>query len=113
MFADELAAGHLRPSAIRNTLDPLRAIFRYAIRRDEITFNAIADLDVPQARGKRERIASADEAKALLDALPIDDRDLWATAFYAGLRRGELHALRSQTWRWERLRFVSSGPGTR
>ena len=27
--------------------------------------------------------------RELLDALPEDDRALWATAFYAGLRRGE------------------------
>jgi integrase len=31
----------------------------------------------------------------LLEALPADDRALWATATYAGLRRGELRALRA------------------
>ena len=35
-----------------------------------------------------------DEAAALLAALPDADRALWATAFYAGLRRGELRGLR-------------------
>jgi integrase len=34
------------------------------------------------------------EAGKLLAALPDDDRALWATAFYAGLRLGELRALR-------------------
>lgn len=34
------------------------------------------------------------EAATLLAVLPADDRAVWATAFYAGLRRGELHALR-------------------
>jgi integrase len=33
-------------------------------------------------------------AAALLTALAEKDRPLWATAFYAGLRRGELQALR-------------------
>ncbi|HEX5762768.1 MAG TPA: site-specific integrase [Solirubrobacterales bacterium] len=42
----------------------------------------------------RRGIASAAEAAALLAALPADDRPVWATAFYAGLRRGELQALR-------------------
>lgn len=46
------------------------------------------------ARGARERIATAAEASRLIDALPESDRPIWATAFYAGLRRGELQALR-------------------
>jgi len=33
-------------------------------------------------------------ASALLAALRPEDRPVWATAFYAGLRRGELQALR-------------------
>jgi integrase len=44
--------------------------------------------------GARERVASAAEAAGLLAALPDEDRALWATAFYAGLRRGELRGLR-------------------
>jgi integrase len=35
-----------------------------------------------------------DECSKLLEALTVDDRPLWATAMYAGLRRGELMALR-------------------
>lgn len=34
------------------------------------------------------------EAAKILAALPVEDRPIWATAFYAGLRRGELQALR-------------------
>jgi integrase len=34
------------------------------------------------------------EAEALIEALPAGDRTLWATAFYAGVRLGELRALR-------------------
>ena len=32
----------------------------------------------------------------MIQALPGDERALWATAFYAGLRRGELRALRAE-----------------
>jgi integrase len=49
------------------------------------------------ARGyakRPKRIASPEEAAALVAALHTEDRPLWATAFYAGLRRGELQALR-------------------
>ncbi len=44
-------------------------------------------------RGRRERIASPDEAARLIAALPERDQALWATAMYAGLRSGELQAL--------------------
>jgi len=39
---------------------------------------------------------AAEEAARLITALGKDDQALWATAFYAGLRRGELRALRIQ-----------------
>jgi integrase len=49
---------------------------------------------LPAVRGRRDRIASPVEAAQLLAALPEADRPLWAMAMYAGLRRGELFALR-------------------
>ncbi len=51
-------------------------------------------LEMPAVRGGRDRIASPDECTNLLDALPARARPLWATAMYAGLRRGELMGLR-------------------
>jgi integrase len=42
----------------------------------------------------RDRIAPPEEAQKLLGALSESDRALWATAMYAGLRAGELMALR-------------------
>ncbi len=93
-FADRLYAEGLDPSTITNTLDPLRSIYRRAVNRDEVAINPTKDLELPMARGSRERIASPEEAVALVEALSEEDRALWATAFYAGLRRGELRALR-------------------
>jgi integrase len=46
-------------------------------------------------RGRRERYASPAEAEALIAALSIGDQAIWGTAMYAGLRRGELQALRA------------------
>jgi integrase len=40
------------------------------------------------------RVMSAGEAAELVAALPVKYQALWATAFFAGLRRGELQALR-------------------
>jgi integrase len=53
-------------------------------------------LDMPAIRGRRDRIGTVADAEALIDAAPRQDRAMWACAFYAGLRRGELRALR---WR--------------
>ena len=88
-----VAAGH-DASTVRNTILPLRAIFRRALARSEVAVNPTLGLALPAYRGRRERIARPSEAEALLGALPERDRALWATALYAGLRRGELKALR-------------------
>ncbi|HVC07160.1 MAG TPA: tyrosine-type recombinase/integrase [Solirubrobacterales bacterium] len=93
-FADRLLASGLSASSVSNTLNPLQAIFRHAVRRELVPVNPAHDLELPAANGRRDRIASAIEATELLDGLPSRDRALWATAFYAGLRRGELQALR-------------------
>src|SRR5215211_5074242 len=97
-FVDAMLNKGLNPSTIDVTLNPLRAIYRRAIARGELAVNPTRGLELPAIRGRRERFASPDEAAKLLNALPVEDRAVWATAMYAGLRRGELMALR-----WERL----------
>jgi integrase len=92
-LADRLLAQGLDPSTIRNALMPLRAIYRRAVARGDVAVNPTTGLELPAVRGRRDRIASPEEAAALLDALPDEQRALWATALYAGLRRGELMAL--------------------
>jgi integrase len=93
-LADDLLGAGLSPSTVRNTLDPLRAVLRRAVQRELVAINPTVGLDVPASRRRRERIATPAEAWALLGALPEGERGLWATAFFAGLRRGELRALR-------------------
>jgi integrase len=93
-LADRLLARGLDPSTIRNAIAPVRVIFRSAISRGELSVNPTSGLELAAPEGKRERIASPDEATDLLGALPVKDRVLWVTALYAGLRRGELMALR-------------------
>lgn len=93
-FADSLTDDGLSASTVQNTLDPLRVLFRRALRRDLVAVDPTDGLELRRKRGRRERIADPIEAAALLSALPAEDRALWATAFYAGLRRGELRALR-------------------
>jgi integrase len=92
-FADRLVAEGLDPSTIRNVLMPLRALYRRECARG-LAINPTTGLSLPAVRGRRDRIVSPGEAEKLLAALPEADRPLWATALYAGLRRGELLALR-------------------
>ena len=87
-----VAAGYA-PSTVRNTVLPLRAIYRRSVHRGELALNPTLKLALPAVRARRERVARPEEAAALIVALPLADRALWATALYAGLRRGELQAL--------------------
>jgi integrase len=93
-LVDEFVAAGMDPSTLRNKLMPLRAIYRRAVSRGELAVNPTAGLELPAVRGRRDRIADPAEAAQLLKAVPDGDRALWATALYAGLRRGELMALR-------------------
>jgi integrase len=93
-LADDLLASGRDPSTIRNALMPLRVIYRRALEDGDVAVNPCAGLRLPAARGKRERIASPAEAAALVAVLGPLDRAVWGTAFYAGLRLGELRALR-------------------
>jgi integrase len=93
-LADELRRSGLAPSTVHNKLDPLRVVFKRAVREEVITADPMLHLELPRVRGRREKVATRAEAEALLEALPASERALWATAFYGGLRRGELRALR-------------------
>jgi integrase len=93
-LVDGMLARELDASTIRNTLMPLRAIFRRAVARGDVAVNPTTGIELPAVRGRRDRIVAPSDAASLVDALPPLDRALWATALYAGLRRGELQALR-------------------
>ena len=95
-FVDGLLADGLSPAVIEATVNPVRAIFRQAMRSPSsgLVVNPTVGLELPAKHGRRERVAPPGECAGLLAALPAADRALWATAMYAGLRRGELMALR-------------------
>jgi len=95
-LADKLHAQELSPSTVQCALLPLRAMYRRAVSRGELELNPTVGLELPAVRGGRDRIASPEEGARLLAALPDQDRAVWATAMYSGLRRGELMALRPE-----------------
>lgn len=84
----------MSPGSTSNVLNPLQAYSRRAVHREELSANPTEEVDLPA----KVKAASADRhprrAAALLAVAPAEDRPIWATAFYAGLRRGELQALR-------------------
>jgi integrase len=67
---------------------------RHALERDELLVNPTTNLRLPVCNGRRDRVASPQEAAELIEALPAEQRCLWWTAALAGLRRGELRGLR-------------------
>src|SRR5204863_6952014 len=73
---DRLLAEGLGAGTIAGTMLPVRAIYRRAMSRGEVAINPTTRLEIPAARGARDRIASPEECSALLAALPRD-RGLW------------------------------------
>jgi integrase len=60
----------LAPSTIHNLLDPVRVLFRRAVRRDELVIDPTHNLELPAVRGLRNRIETPESATKLLQALP-------------------------------------------
>ncbi|HYC82665.1 MAG TPA: tyrosine-type recombinase/integrase [Solirubrobacterales bacterium] len=93
-LVDRWQADDQAPATIRNSIKPLQAIYRRARSREGLALNPTRDLELPAPNPKEVEIVSPEVAAQLLAAVPREDRALWATALYAGLRYGELRALR-------------------
>lgn len=78
--------------ATRSSLS--RLYFRRARTREGLALNPTHDLELPTPNPAEVQIVAPETAAKLLGALPIEDRAIWSTAIYAGLRYGELRALR-------------------
>jgi integrase len=93
-LVDDLAGRGLSGSRVRGVVNALRAVLRRPLHDDELLTDPTGRLELPENSRPRDRAASPAEAADLLAALPTGQRALWAVAFYAGLRRGELRGLR-------------------
>jgi integrase len=93
-LVDEWLAEGQAPSTIRNSLKPLQAMYRRARSREGVPVNPTHDLELPMPDPGEIEILLPQAAARLIEALPTEDRPTWATALYAGLRYGELRALR-------------------
>jgi integrase len=93
-----LDRGEFKPRAINRYLLVLHAIFRRAQRRYGLTVNPVAGIErQPVHRSGDFRVLSPEQVQALARAA-VDEGDaaIFLTAAFAGLRLGELRALR---WR--------------
>jgi integrase len=82
-------------STMHNAVTALRVLVRRAIQLEQITVSPCEHLALPGRRTatRRQAIPLTDVERSLAALVPAD-RALWATAIYAGLRRGEIAALR-------------------
>lgn len=82
------------PSSIANAIKPLQSLYRRARARGAVSLNPTTALELPSPRPKKAEIVAPAVADRLITLTPDADRAIWATAVYAGLRYGELRALR-------------------
>jgi hypothetical protein len=94
-LVDDLIADELAASTIHTTVAALQTVCRHELRRGRLNVNPADNLELPAVRNGRDRIVTPQHAASLIAAVPEDDRAMWATAAYGGLRRGELQALRA------------------
>lgn len=103
-WIDALCRQGLSRSRILNILAVVRGAYSYATRatRRIVAVNPTLGLDLPpKDEQPRLRIAAVPEARELLAALPAELRILYAIAFFAGLRRGEIARLEWSDVEWE------------
>jgi integrase len=92
-LADRLVGRGLSGSKVRNVITALKVIYRRELEHDDLAVNPTTNLRLPEVDGSRDWDATPEQALVLLYALG-GVRPIYATAMLAGLRRGELRALR-------------------
>lgn len=94
-FADRLHQQGFSPSRVAGVVMPLRVVCDRAVDDEVIAANPCSGVKLPRVKQKSREPLSKEQVLALIERLPaLHDRALWATAFFAGLRCGELQALR-------------------
>lgn len=101
-MVDELQDAGVPASTVRNRVKPMQVVYRRAKAREGIPVDPTDGLELPAPSEAEVTIVAPEVAARLVDAVPVEDQAIWATALEAGLRYGELRALRR-----ERLDFAA------
>lgn len=81
-------------TTIANVVNPIRAIYRRLILLGRVHENPTRGVVLPTTRSKRLHAGDPNDAGRVIEAMADQDRCTWALAYWAGLRLGELRALR-------------------
>ena len=99
-YIEHLRGQQLPRATLNGRINPIRAIFGWLKHRGDIAESPARDLGLAAPKTRRvddDSITPPDKIPGLLAALEPEDGAIWATAFYAGLRHGELRAI---SWRY-------------
>lgn len=94
LLVERLRGLRLAPSTIRGAINPLRTIYRRAVQLGIAADNPTISVTLPM--GPSRRVHAGDPASAARMIAAVEERNqcAWALAYYAGMRFGELCALR-------------------
>jgi integrase len=92
-LVDDMQKQGCASATIDADITPLKALYRRALGRSEVRVNPTVGVEKPAVRTRERRVVPHTDAERMIAALGADERALWATAFYAGLRMGEMSAL--------------------
>lgn len=95
-WINELAEG-LSPKTVRNVFGVLRSLMQFAIKRHFISVNPCDSVKLPRRKAKPKEkmiVLTPQEANGLAEAITQRHRLMVYVSAYAGLRAGEVEALR-------------------
>lgn len=88
----------LKPATVNREIACLKHLFNRAIRDEKIEFNAAAKVRLRPENNVRDRVISHDEFQRLFNCSPEYMKPVLLTAYYTGMRRGEILNLK-----WDRV----------
>jgi integrase len=110
-FKKELSKANLKPATINTALRCVRGAFTRAVKQDVIEkhpFRGIKEMDSPARDEEFPAFWTPAQFQAFIDTVPNDRYRLcFSLAFYAGLRLGEVAALRWEDVNGQRLTVTS------